>query len=161
MGPAPKKSVAPIAMPTTAAFPALQGRATAAGMSFVSNLNGNSAGEASLRIDFVAVDLNGDGDSTDVNEGFIRVYQDNLRPWYVTATLSGNPGPAEISAARPTAERPSPAARGWVPTAGSGRRRIPTLRALRAPRLRRRELPPPLTCSRAATGSATWVEIRG
>ena len=51
-------------------------------------------GEASLRIDFVAVDLNGDGDSTDVNEGFIRVYQDNLRPWYVTATLSGNPGPA-------------------------------------------------------------------
>ena len=44
MGPAPKKNVAPIAMPTTAAFPALQGRAAAAGMSFVSNLNGNSAG---------------------------------------------------------------------------------------------------------------------
>ena len=94
MGPAPKKNVAPIAMPTTAAFPALQARAAAASMSFVSNLNGNSPGEASLRIEFVAVDLNGDGDSTDVNEGFIRVYQDNLRPWYVTATLSGNPGPA-------------------------------------------------------------------
>jgi len=94
MGPAPKKNVAPIAMPSTAAFPALQGRAAAAGMSFVSNLNGNSAGEASLRIEFVALDLNGDGDSTDVNEGFIRIYQDNLRPWYVTATLSGNPGPA-------------------------------------------------------------------
>ncbi|MFL5511450.1 MAG: hypothetical protein ACJ8CN_03305 [Gemmatimonadales bacterium] len=94
MGPAPKKNVAPIAMPTTAAFPALQARAAAASMSFVSNLNGNSPGEASLRIEFVAVDLNGDGDSTDVNEGFIRVYQDNLRPWYVTATLTGNPGPA-------------------------------------------------------------------
>jgi hypothetical protein len=93
MGPTPKKSVAPIAMPTTAAFPALQGRAAAASMSFVSNLNGNTPGEASLRIDFVALDLNGDDDSTDVNEGFIRIYQDNLRPWYVTATLSGNPGP--------------------------------------------------------------------
>src|SRR3954468_3774619 len=93
MGPAPKKNVAPIAMPTTAAFPALQARAAAASMSFVSNLNGNSPGEAALRIEFVALDLNGDGDSTDVNEGFVRVYQDNLRPWYVTATLSGNPGP--------------------------------------------------------------------
>ena len=94
MGPAPKKNVAPIAMPTTAAFPALQARAAAASMSFASNLNGNSPGEASLRLEFVAVDLNNDGDSTDVNEGFVRVYQDNLRPWYVTATLSGNPGPA-------------------------------------------------------------------
>jgi hypothetical protein len=94
MGPPPKKSVAPIPMPTTAAFPALQGRAASAGMSFASNLNGNSPGESSLRIEFVALDLNADGDSTDSNEGFIRVYQDNARPWYVTATLSGNPGPA-------------------------------------------------------------------
>ena len=37
-----QENVAPIAMPTTAAFPALQGRAVAASMSFVSNLNGNS-----------------------------------------------------------------------------------------------------------------------
>jgi hypothetical protein len=93
MGPPPKKNVAPIAMPTTAQFPALQARAVAAGMSFASNLNGNSPGETSVRIEFVALDLNGDGDSTDTNEGFIRVYQDNARPWYVTATLSGNPGP--------------------------------------------------------------------
>ena len=93
MGPAPKKSVVPIALPTTAAFPALQSRAASASMSFASNLNGNSPGEASLRIEFVALDLNGDGDSTDTNEGFIRLYQDNLRPWYVTGTLSGNPGP--------------------------------------------------------------------
>lgn len=93
MGPAPRKRVAPIPMPTTAAFPALQGHAASASLSLVSNLNGNSPGEASLRIEFVAIDLNNDGDSTDVNEGFMRLYQDNLRPWYVTATLSGNPGP--------------------------------------------------------------------
>jgi hypothetical protein len=93
LGAAPKKSVARIAMPTTAAFASLQARATTGNMSFVSNLNGNSPAESSLRIEFVALDLNGDGDSTDVNEGFVRIYQDNLRPWYVTATLSGNPGP--------------------------------------------------------------------
>ena len=54
---------------------------------------GNSEGESSVRIEFVAVDVNGDGDSTDANEGFMRIYQDNARPWYVTGTLSGNPGP--------------------------------------------------------------------
>ncbi len=62
-------------------------------MSFVGNTNGNSEGESSVRIEFVAVDVNGDGDSTDANEGFMRIYQDNARPWYVTGTLSGNPGP--------------------------------------------------------------------
>jgi hypothetical protein len=92
-GPAPRLSTAVIPMPTTAAFPALQVRAANGGMSFVSNLNGNTAGEASMRIEFVALDLNGDLDSTDAGEGFIRVYQDNSRPWYVSGSLSGNPGP--------------------------------------------------------------------
>jgi hypothetical protein len=92
-GPAPKKGVAPIPLPTTAAFASLQVRGANAGMSFASNLNGNTAGEASLRIEFVALDLNGDLDSTDINEGFVRVYQDNTRPWYVTGSLTGNPGP--------------------------------------------------------------------
>lgn len=94
LGPAPKTRVAPIPMPTVAAFSALQVRAANAGMSFAGNLNGNTPGEASVRIEFVAVDLNGDLDSTDANEGFIRIYQDNLRPWYVTGSLTGNPGPA-------------------------------------------------------------------
>ncbi len=161
MGPAPKKNVAPIAMPTTAAFPALQGRAAAARMSFVSNLNGNSPGEASLRIEFVAVDLNGDGDSTDVNEGFIRVYQDNLRPWYVTATLSGNPGPAGDIRRSPNCGAAIPGGAG-VGTNGRFRTAADTnFAGAPSPRLLRRELPPPPTCSRAATGNATWVEIRG
>ncbi|MGH4002144.1 MAG: hypothetical protein ACRDTJ_32285, partial [Pseudonocardiaceae bacterium] len=88
----PKKSVPVIPLPTTAAFTALQTRANNAGMSFAGNTNGASPGEASVRIEFVALDLNGDLDSTDANEGFIRIYQDNARPWYVTAQLSGVAG---------------------------------------------------------------------
>jgi Tfp pilus assembly protein PilX len=89
----PKLSVPPIALPTTAAFTSLQTRASNAGMSFVGNTLGNASGEASVRIEFVAIDLNADGDSTDTNEGFMRIYQDNNRPWYVSGTASGNPGP--------------------------------------------------------------------
>jgi len=89
----PKLSVPPISLPTTAAFTALQTRANNGGMSFLGNTNGNSAGESSVRIEFVSIDLNADGDSTDANEGFLRIYQDNARPWYVSGTVSGNPGP--------------------------------------------------------------------
>ncbi|MEO7986471.1 MAG: hypothetical protein ABI766_08045 [Gemmatimonadales bacterium] len=89
----PRLSVPPIALPTTQAFTALQTRANNGGMSFVGNTNGNAAGESSVRIEFVSIDLNADGDSTDADEGFMRIYQDNARPWYVTGTVSGNPGP--------------------------------------------------------------------
>ena len=40
-------------------------------------------------MDFVAIDLNADGDSTDTNEGFVRIYQSNIRPWYVTGQRTG------------------------------------------------------------------------
>lgn len=90
-GPPPRKSVPPIPLPTVQAFASLQVRAQNAGMSFVGNNSGNSPGEASLRMEFVALDLNADNDSTDADEGFVRIYQDNARPWYVTAQLSGIP----------------------------------------------------------------------
>jgi hypothetical protein len=89
----PKLNVPAIPLPTTQAFNALQTHAANGGMSFVGNTNGNGEGEASVRIEFVAIDLNADGDSTDANEGFMRIYQDNARPWYVSGTVSGNPGP--------------------------------------------------------------------
>jgi len=92
-GPAPRKGVPPIPMPTVAAFASLQARANNAGMAFLSNQNGNTPGEASMRMEFISVDLNGDLDSTDPGEGFVRIYQNNNRPWYVTASLTGNPGP--------------------------------------------------------------------
>jgi hypothetical protein len=89
----PKLSVPAVPLPTTQAFTALQTHAANAGMSFVGNVNGNGSGESSIRLEFIAIDLNADGDSTDINEGFVRIYQDNVRPWYVTAQLTGNPGP--------------------------------------------------------------------
>ncbi len=96
-GPPPRLSVPPIPLPTTQAFDALRVRAQNAGMAFAGNVLGNSPGEASLRMEFVAIDLNGDNDSTDTDEGFVRIYQDNARPWYVTAQLSGIPlAPGDI-----------------------------------------------------------------
>jgi len=85
----PKLNVPVIPLPTTAAFSALQGRATNGGFNIAGNNNGASPGQASIRLEFVAIDLNADGDSTDAPEGFVRIYQNNAQPWYVTAQLSG------------------------------------------------------------------------
>lgn len=63
-----------IPFPQTADLSKLQTQASAGGMSIVGSTSG-AAGQATTRIEFVALDLNGDGDSTDDNEGFIRVYQ--------------------------------------------------------------------------------------
>ena len=88
----PKKSVPAIPLPTTTAFTALQTRATTGGMFFPGNTLGNGPGEASIRLEFVALDLNADGDSTDADEGFVRIYQDNTQPWRVTGHLTGLAG---------------------------------------------------------------------
>jgi len=63
-----------IQLPTVADLTKLKTQALAGGTSFV----GDSAatyGTATTRIEFLAIDLNADGDSTDANEGFFRVYQ--------------------------------------------------------------------------------------
>jgi hypothetical protein len=46
---------------------------------------------AALRIEFVSVDLNGDGDQTDEKEGFFRVYQSSDHKW-----LSAKPRPRRV-----------------------------------------------------------------
>ena len=115
----PKKSVPAIPLPTTAAFNALQVRAATGNMSFAGNTLGNGSGEASIRLEFVALDLNDDLDSTDVNEGFVRIYQSNARPWYVTGQLTGNPGPNGDIRRSPNCGVPVRAAA--VQVAGSGR----------------------------------------
>ncbi len=76
-GPSPRKNVPTIPLPTTQAFSSLQGRASAASMSFTSSTVGASPGVASMRMEFVAIDLNADGDSTDADEGFVRIYENN------------------------------------------------------------------------------------
>jgi hypothetical protein len=76
--------VAPIPMPPTAQLTKLQAQAVLGSTAFVGDSNGSS-GEATTRIEFIAIDLNGDGDEADDNEGFIRVYRSSNADW-VTAT---------------------------------------------------------------------------
>lgn len=73
---------APIAFPQTADLEKLHTQATAGGTAITGTLGGGD-GQATTRIEFVALDLNGDGDSTDADEGFIRVYQSNDPAWVV------------------------------------------------------------------------------
>lgn len=76
--------VAAIPMPATAELTKLQTQATIGSTAFTGDSNGGS-GEATTRIEFIAIDLNGDGDRNDDNEGFIRVYQASNSDW-VTST---------------------------------------------------------------------------
>ena len=69
-----------IPMPETADLVKLKKQAQAGGTDFVGNLAGGD-GEATTRIEFIAVDLNGDGDESDVDEGFFRVYQSADFDW--------------------------------------------------------------------------------
>jgi len=77
-----------IAMPQTADLTKLQVQAAKGNTAFTGTTVGTT-GQATIRIEFVALDLNGDGDSTDANEGFIRVYQSNDPAWVVADVPSG------------------------------------------------------------------------
>jgi hypothetical protein len=79
-----QEGVSAIPMPSTADLTKLQAQAAIGSTAFVGTHIGSS-GEATTRVEFVAVDLNGDGDENDDNEGFIRVYQSSNSAW-VTAT---------------------------------------------------------------------------
>ena len=68
------EGAAKIPMPKTADLLKLRTQAQAGNTSFTGNVSGGH-GEVTTRIEFVALDLNADGDSTDANEGFMRVYQ--------------------------------------------------------------------------------------
>jgi len=65
-----------IPMPTTAALSLLLAQATIGGMAFTEPTPAASAGQARIRIQFMAIDLDGDGRVTGPDEGFYRVYQD-------------------------------------------------------------------------------------
>ncbi|MEX2466132.1 MAG: hypothetical protein WD995_04435 [Gemmatimonadota bacterium] len=80
-----EENVAPIAMPETAELTALQSRASSAGTAFTT-ASPSGSGEAYLRIEFIAIDLDGDGSVTGENEGFFRVYRSTDHRW-----LSGDP----------------------------------------------------------------------
>ena len=83
-----EENVAEIPMPETRDLDDVRAQATKGGTHFTSNAAGNE-NEASLRIEFVALDLNGDGDTTDENEGFFKVFQGNDPAW-VSASLDSD-----------------------------------------------------------------------
>ena len=71
-----------IGFPTTADLNKLKAQATPGNMLITSTSTG-VLGQATVRIEFVALDLNGDGNTTGDNEGFIRVYQSDSAGWVV------------------------------------------------------------------------------
>jgi hypothetical protein len=66
----------PIQLPTITALSKLPNYAAAGNLSFTAPTTGNET-TVRMRLEFVAVDLNNDGDSTDVDEGFVRIYRAN------------------------------------------------------------------------------------
>jgi hypothetical protein len=89
-----RENVSDIPMPTTADLADLSAQATAGGTRFTATSNAartaGNEGEATVRIEFVTRDLNDDGDGTDPDEGFFRVYRAsdgwNRGPSYVVAS---------------------------------------------------------------------------
>lgn len=63
----------PISLPGTAVLSKLAGYAAAGNFSFDAPTNGDE-NSVTMRIEFVAIDLNADGDSTDFDEGFLKIY---------------------------------------------------------------------------------------
>ncbi len=90
------ENVPNIPLPTVAAMNKLQTQAGLGGTSFAGFTTG-ATGTARTRIEFVAIDLNADGDVTDDNEGFFRIYQGAsgeedfvtaARPGTITTTIN-------------------------------------------------------------------------
>jgi Tfp pilus assembly protein PilX len=69
-----KENDTPINLPSVASLAKLSGYATSGGFNYTA-VNKSSNATLAMRIEFVAIDLNGDGDSTDVDEGFFKVYK--------------------------------------------------------------------------------------
>ena len=66
----------PIKLPALSTLATLSGLATVSGFNFPAATTGDDS-TVRQRIEFIAADLDGDGDSTDTNEGFFRVYTAN------------------------------------------------------------------------------------
>jgi len=91
-----KTNQKPIALPSLTALSKLAGYAAAAGFSLAPASTGDET-LVRMRIEFVAVDLNGDGDSTDLDEGFFRVYSvtaTNIQ--WLRADWTGTTNPASV-----------------------------------------------------------------
>jgi hypothetical protein len=72
-----------IEMPKTADLGKVSAQAAAGGTLFAGDSKGG-LGDATTRVEFVAIDLNADGDVTDSDEGFFKVYQSTDWDWVVS-----------------------------------------------------------------------------
>ena len=90
----PLEKVARIPMPTSADLDALKTIANNAGYSFTPDLVTGDSALATMRIEFLAIDADGDGNTTGPNDGYFRVYK---------VTSATNPYGAGYALARPPA----------------------------------------------------------
>ncbi len=83
--------VTPIPLPETAELDRLESIAAVGGMDFTGG--GGSWGQSGLRLQFVALDLDGDGSVTGEDEGFVAVYQSNDEDWVTANRPTGGTYP--------------------------------------------------------------------
>ncbi len=113
-----KENVAAIPMPTTTDLSKLQTQATAGGTAFNAGTP-SSPGQAYMRVEFIAVDLNGDSSVTGPDEGFFRVYQSTDAAWVSGDPPSGgmvnamNCGDYHSGVFVPDSLHPMPGSGGW------------------------------------------------
>ncbi|HEX6036986.1 MAG TPA: hypothetical protein VFZ20_03075, partial [Longimicrobium sp.] len=88
-----QENVPRIPLPTLADLTKLRGYAEQGGAAFTAP-SGGTAFEARMRIEFLTIDLNGDGRHDGDEEGFFRVYRGTGATWWVTASRNGNGWPA-------------------------------------------------------------------
>ncbi|MEP6763733.1 MAG: hypothetical protein ABJB66_05435, partial [Gemmatimonadaceae bacterium] len=78
----PLEKIAKIPMPTSADLDVLKGIASRAGYVFTPDVVTGDSALATMRIEFVAVDVDGDGKTTGPDEGYFRVYKLRANPPY-------------------------------------------------------------------------------
>ncbi len=90
----PAQKVAPIALPGTADLNILKDIATRAGYVFTPAVTTGDSALTTMRIEFVAIDLNGDGLTNGADEGYFRVYQTRAtNPYGHGYTAARTPAP--------------------------------------------------------------------
>lgn len=76
----PSEKIAKIPLPTNADLDILKGIANRAGYVFTPDVVTGDSALATMRIEFVAIDVNGDGNTTGADEGYFRVYKVRATP---------------------------------------------------------------------------------
>jgi hypothetical protein len=82
-----QQRTARIEMPDLASLNKLRALADPGRMTIIGNTSGG-VGQATTRIEFVAIDLDGDGQTTGENEGFVKVYTSSDARWVVSGMPS-------------------------------------------------------------------------